>query len=215
MPPIKIVFQNAHLVAIDKDSGMLSVPSRLGKEDSRPVAGILLQKQLGRQVYPVHRLDLEVSGLLLFALTQEAHKVLNKAFEDCKIFKTYEACTNKEASKIFSLNKTYEWTSKIVRGKKRSFEAPYGKDSLTLAAQTEPGLWRVSPKTGRPHQIRFEFYKNKIPILNDTLYGGSSIAELQGIALRAVEISFLDSPWRQSFDLPEKLFVGSSLSSLI
>ncbi|MBS1983183.1 MAG: RNA pseudouridine synthase, partial [Bdellovibrionales bacterium] len=70
---MKIVFENPHFLAADKAPGWLSVPSRLGADDARPCVGRELEKTHGR-VWPVHRLDLEVSGLILFARNAEAHR---------------------------------------------------------------------------------------------------------------------------------------------
>jgi tRNA pseudouridine32 synthase/23S rRNA pseudouridine746 synthase len=64
---MKIHFQNEAFVILDKDSGVLSVPSRFPDRDERLVAGLELEKLLSKQVFPVHRLDCEVSGILLFA----------------------------------------------------------------------------------------------------------------------------------------------------
>ena len=89
--PISIVFQNSNFAVVHKPAGTLSVPSRMGLKDPRPVAGLWLQDHLAQKVYPVHRLDEDTSGLLLFALTSEAASAGNKWFESHTIVKTYEA----------------------------------------------------------------------------------------------------------------------------
>ena len=58
-----VLFENENFIAVDKKSGVLSVPSRMGKEDPRPVLGLELQETLKKQIFPVHRLDFEVSGM--------------------------------------------------------------------------------------------------------------------------------------------------------
>jgi tRNA pseudouridine32 synthase/23S rRNA pseudouridine746 synthase len=86
-----------------------------------------------------------------------------------------------------------EWRSRLVRGKRRAFEAAHGKDSLTRARLTVAarGLWELQPVTGRAHQLRFEMAKNGHPILGDVLYGGPPPADpTQGIALRAIRLEF-------------------------
>ncbi len=90
---LKIIFQNQHFVAVDKPAGWLSVPSRWGTDEERPCVGLLLQEQLRSKIYPVHRLDEPVSGLLLFALNAAAHRAANAWFADHHIQKTYEAMT--------------------------------------------------------------------------------------------------------------------------
>ena len=86
-----IVFQNEHFVIVDKAPLVLSVPSRMGEDETRPVLGLILEKDLGRTVYPVHRLDFEVQGLIMYALTPAAHKAGNAWFEQKIVFKKYSA----------------------------------------------------------------------------------------------------------------------------
>jgi len=86
-----IIFKNQHFVIVDKPVATLSVPSRLGRQDPRPVAGIILQEFLGIQVYPLHRLDEDTSGLLMFGLSAAASRAGNQWFEGHQILKTYEA----------------------------------------------------------------------------------------------------------------------------
>jgi tRNA pseudouridine32 synthase/23S rRNA pseudouridine746 synthase len=87
-----------------------------------------------------------------------------------------------------------EWTSKLLRGKKRAYESPVGKPATTKATLLEVGgdgilQWRLEPVTGRSHQLRFELYKRGFPILGDILYG-SAQKWPEGIALRAARIFF-------------------------
>lgn len=203
----KIVFQNDYFVAVDKSAGVLSVPSRLGEKEERACVGTLLQKDLGRQIYPCHRLDFEVSGLLLFALDKEAHRVASRWFEQGEIQKKYEAWTTGVAP-TFSKE---VWHSKLLRGKKRAYEAPHGKESITnvkyLGTNTQGFLrFELEPVTGRSHQLRFELYKHAFPIVGDELYG-STQAFQEGIALRSFAIDFSRCPERERFQLPLTLSI--------
>jgi 23S rRNA-/tRNA-specific pseudouridylate synthase len=130
---LQIIFKNSNFVAIFKPSKTLSVPSRLGVNDPRPVVGIQLQELLGQTIFPVHRLDEDVSGILLFALTPDAHKIACSWFECHAVRKTYEAITpslTELDQRLFSEPQT--WECMIVRGKRRSFEAAHGKPSKTI-----------------------------------------------------------------------------------
>ncbi|HMN69804.1 MAG TPA: pseudouridine synthase, partial [Bdellovibrionales bacterium] len=71
---MNIVFENENLIAVDKPHGWLTTPAR-SADDPRPCLGRELQAAVGSQVYPVHRLDFEVGGLVLFARTAQAHRV--------------------------------------------------------------------------------------------------------------------------------------------
>jgi 23S rRNA-/tRNA-specific pseudouridylate synthase len=210
---MKIVFENEHWVAIDKAAGHLSVPSRLGKADPRPVAGLELERALGLQIFPVHRLDLEVSGLLLFAKNAEAHRVANKAFETRSIRKTYQAYSERGANEPTGAK--LEWNSLLVRGKKRSFAAPHGQDALTEAEflgqvaleEQDAWHWRLSPLTGRAHQLRVHMAAFAAPILGDSLYGATAPWRRGGIALRAVTLDATQAPELSSLGLPTRLEV--------
>lgn len=174
----EILALSKDLIVIDKPAGQLSVPARFA-DDPRPCVGSLLQKELGQQIFPVHRLDFEVSGPLIFALNREAHRLASLWFERETIHKTYQAWAEGagEVSDQVQL-----WESRLVKGKKRTFEADYGKPSRTQARclknQTFQNrnfsLWELSPLTGRSHQLRFEMQKRVAPIWGDALYGSKA-----------------------------------------
>ncbi|MNL33213.1 Ribosomal large subunit pseudouridine synthase A [compost metagenome] len=181
-----------------------------------------MQTQLGVQIFPVHRLDFEVSGLVLYAKNAEAHRVSNICFENRWVEKTYRALTtSQDFSHIpanvanprqhieLSVGQTFEWKSRILRGKKRAFESPQGKDSLTESCylgKTADGFlrWDLHPVTGRSHQLRFDLSRHGFPILGDELYGSKENLSKNTIALCSFGIKFLDSAERKlkSFGLP-------------
>ncbi len=206
----KIFFENESFVVIDKEGGILSVPSRIGKEDPRPCLGLLLQDYKRTQVFPVHRLDYEVSGLTLFALSALAHKEANSWFEHRKIKKTYQAFTEGQSPLDYEPLKTYKWTSKLLRGKKRAYESPAGKPAVTefqfcgLEAESMSLKWELYPQTGRPHQLRYELFKRNFPILGDQLYGAKKPYGENSIALRATRLD-LDAGIENTFGLPRIL----------
>lgn len=187
----RVVLENDRLIIIDKPAGWLAVPSRLGERDARPCAGRFWQQALARRLWPVHRLDVEVSGLLLFTKDAEAHRMLCEAFLQQRIGKTYLACTPPVPS--IALHVTQTWQTRLLRGKKRAYEHPRGKVAVTQATpllHTDRfTLWRLAPRTGRPHQLRVELFIRGFPIVGDHLYG-SAQGWHPGIALRAVQLDF-------------------------
>jgi len=204
----KVIFENEHFIIVDKPSMVLSVSSRLGYEDSRPCLGYMLEKDLKQKLFPVHRLDFEVSGLIIFAKTEKAQIKANFWFKDKTVKKTYEALTTSE-NNSFMPDHFYEWKSLLAKGKKRAYEAPFGKKSKThakLIREYSPGhfVWHLNPITGRSHQLRFELFKHHHPIIGDSLYGSKETFH-QGIALRAFKLDFSKCPDRILFDLPEIL----------
>lgn len=194
MPQIsfEILALSESLIVIDKPAGFLSTPARF-QDDPRPCVGTLLQTELKKQIYPVHRLDFEVSGPLIFALTPEAHRIANHWFEVGQIRKFYHTLSEGPPSQINALQ---IWKSKLVKGKRRTFEADYGKDSETqarcLGEKNSSGSkfshWELSPMTGRSHQLRFEMQKHVGPIWGDILYGSKTPHPPNKFALACVAL---------------------------
>ena len=210
MPPVKvpILFESDRFVAADKPAGWLSVPSRLGASDERPCVGRVLEAQLNTRLWPVHRLDFEVTGILLFAKDAPAHSTANQWFEQRLVSKTYEAITDLGQPPIVGL--PLRWEGSLLRGKKRAYESPHGKPSLTLATPRtilalQDGsaiLWDLEPHTGRSHQLRFDLARHGYPIIGDQLYGSRRIYQTDSIALRCVRLDFSSCPAADQLGLP-------------
>lgn len=211
----KIVFENEFFMAVHKPAHWLSIPSRLGEKDERPDVKSFLQKT--KKVWPVHRLDEQVSGLLLFALDAKAHQVASRWFEKQEIVKEYEAHTEIRET-AFQPQQKFRWQSLLLRGKKRAYEKPFGKMAVTeaefLGESRFVGIgsfrWRLWAITGKPHQLRFEMSKQGFPILNDVLYGAKPQENIQGIALKCVRLEFTKCADYQEFKLPEFLQLESN-----
>ncbi len=208
-----IVLENEHFIIVDKKAMVLSVPGRQGEEDARPVLGKILEADLKTIIYPVHRLDFEVQGLIMYAKNPLAHKAGNAWFEKKEVHKTYVALSKPEPGpsekENFKVGETYQWKCRLLRGKKRAYESPHGKESLTTALLTEVknGVfhWELNPITGRSHQLRYELFRHGHPIIGDELYSSSEPFSEEGIALRAFKIDFSKAPKARDFLLPEIL----------
>ncbi|QDK37289.1 RluA family pseudouridine synthase [Bdellovibrio sp. NC01] len=223
---INVVFQNEHFVICDKPSGVLSTPSRFEDEDTRACLGKTLQHELGIQIFPVHRLDFEVSGLVMYAKSMESHRAANAWFENRTVTKTYCALTsgqdfshipdnvqNTKHAIELKVGHKYTWTAKVLRGKRRAYESPQGKPSLTEAIYLGVNsngfhLWDLHPVTGRSHQLRFDLSRHGFPIIGDILYGSKErwLAD-DAIALRSYEIDFSRAKQREKFSLPQKISI--------
>jgi tRNA pseudouridine32 synthase/23S rRNA pseudouridine746 synthase len=216
---IQVVFQNKNFVVCNKAAQILSVPAR-EKSDIRACLGLELQKELKTQVFPVHRLDFEVSGLIIYALHSQAHKISQNWFIRREIRKLYRAETNIQNFEHWpanittdrsvvrtEVNEKYFWKTQILRGKKRSFESTNGEwaeTEATVVAKTNDKVqWQLYPITGKPHQLRLELSRRGFPIVGDSLYGSKLQHLKAGIALEAYELDLTKVPDRQG--LPEKI----------
>lgn len=213
------VFENENFIAVDKAAGQLTVPGRTltdGEKDSRSCLKEILRAEIG-DVYPVHRLDAEVSGLVLFAKNAQAHRTANLWFENRQVRKRYEAFTEGEPPRDWRLGASFRWMSRILRGKKRAYEHAEGKVAETtarwLGPHHLPGIgdvqrWELEPCTGRSHQLRFELVKHGFPIVGDALYGAKHGLNMPGIALRSILLDFRECPEATSLGLPHELTIS-------
>lgn len=224
---LEIVFQNDHFVVLDKPAMVLTTPSREGAADERECLGTALQKFLEKQIFPVHRLDFEVSGLVIFALNAKAHAIANSWFEHKKVFKVYQAFTTdqnfdhipanvKNPREVLTpkLQEKFLWKSHLLRGKRRAYDHATGKPSETeavyLGKDSASGWhrWELHPLTGRPHQLRYELSHHGFSIVGDELYGSQVTFNRPGIALRAVKIDFSGAAEAIKFSLPPSIDVA-------
>lgn len=188
-------------MAVLKPAGWLSVPSSKGKLDDRKVVGIELQNLVQTTLFPLHRLDFEVSGVLAFAKNSETQKKILNLWEKGRVQKTYRALTspqdfshwpeNISGSLIEPVHKS-PWTSFLVAGKKRAFVASHGSKAITKwEIKTETSSytdWELEPVTGRRHQLRIELSRRGFPIWGDILYGSKRQGPANEVALKAVSL---------------------------
>lgn len=192
-----IVHVSDAVIAVDKPHGWLTIPGRHGAGDPRPVLTRFLDERYGSKIWIVHRLDREVSGLVLFARTADAHRLLCGWFERHEVVKRYLAWTEGSPPAIPEA----VWEGWLIQGKRRVREAGEpgkGKRARTVArfagSVTHGGevllRWDLLPETGRTHQLRCQAAARGFPIAGDALYGSSVPFEPDAIALRAVGLEF-------------------------
>jgi tRNA pseudouridine32 synthase / 23S rRNA pseudouridine746 synthase len=218
---IQPVFQNNNFIVCDKPAMVLSVPAR-EKNDARDCLGLRLEIELQTQIFPVHRLDYEVSGLIIYALNSRAHKISQQWFEQKTIHKLYIANTLLQDFSHWPINvktdrsilnadegQEFVWKTQMLRGKRRSFESEHGEWAETHAqVRSHDGskiTWNLYPVTGKSHQLRLELSRRGFPIIGDSLYGSKVVNSRPGIALQAVEIDLSDV--KDRLGLPERLFL--------
>ena len=164
-----IIQETNDWVAINKPSGLLSIPDREGKEISLK---ILLKEKYGN-IFTVHRLDKDTSGLIIFAKNETAHKFLSQQFEARQTQKIYVGLVpgtlpEAEGSIDAPIAEHPAQNGTMIVHRK-------GKEALTDFKVLESfgiySLVQFRIHTGRTHQIRVHMKDLGYPIVCDTLYG--------------------------------------------
>lgn len=178
--PLPLLYRDDDLVAIDKPCGLLVHPSALDAHEER-TAVRLLEGQLGRRVFPLHRLDKATSGVLVFALAPEAASRWGQAFESGAVRKRYLALVRgwpPDTGEIdYPLARDPEQPSAgqprvpaVTRFRTlRRFEWAFSVDGRHPTSRY--ALVEVKPLTGRRHQIRRHFKHIAHPLVGDTTHG--------------------------------------------
>jgi tRNA pseudouridine32 synthase/23S rRNA pseudouridine746 synthase len=166
---IPVLFENDDIIAVDKPENLASIPER----NRENVSLLKILSETGkRRLYTVHRLDKQVSGVILFAKTPAAHRHLNLMFEHRQVHKTYMALVHGE---IAGEGGVIDKPLRRFGSGRMGVALEQGKPCVTEFTVEErlPGYTRIkaSPLTGRKHQIRAHFFAIGHPIVGDTLYG--------------------------------------------
>lgn len=208
----RTIFENDHFLVVDKPPGWLTIPAR-AVADPRPC--VLTHLSQNQKLFVVHRLDEEVSGIIMLAKNINSHRTANLWFENRQVRKKYEALSEGDFEETKKFPVVFNWEIKMLRGKKRSYESDRGKETETKATCIGRIIWEkkrflnwnLEPKTGRSHQLRVALSQHGFPIVGDTLYGSKDIFLSKAIALRAVELIFTSCPGAQKLGLPLMLNV--------
>jgi tRNA pseudouridine32 synthase/23S rRNA pseudouridine746 synthase len=190
-PEAAIIYEDESIVAASKPSGMPSVPGL----DGRISLQEYLEKEMQMDLFAVHRLDMDTSGIIIFAKTPQAESDLKKQFEEHSIRKTYmarlsPADTHRIASSTRVLKPGDKGTIELPLSPdyderpRQKVDHTQGKPSLTVyevVSMNEDGTTDILfyPHTGRTHQLRVHsahILGLGRPILGDLLYGGCGTA---------------------------------------
>ena len=159
------------LLEVNKDFAVCIKPVGLDSEHQVPEA---LCQQLGGNIYPLHRLDKNVGGVMIYARTKEAAARLSKSIQDGAMVKEYVALVHgtppPDGDWEDLLFKDSRKNKVFVVKRQRTGVKPA---RLTFTRQTagEQSLVRIRLYTGRSHQIRVQFSSRGFPLVGDHKYG--------------------------------------------
>lgn len=170
---MEILFQDDHLIAVNKPAGLLVHRSSIAKDATE----FALQKTrdfVGKEVHPIHRLDRKTSGVLLFTFDKNTLHSMQNLFNEGKVRKEYHAIVRgftDESGKIdYALvndkGLTQSATTIYITHKKWEITKSFGRYKTSRYAYVH-----VFPETGRMHQIRKHFAHIFHPIIGDRPHG--------------------------------------------
>jgi len=201
---IPILYEDRVVLGVDKPAGWMLAPDDWDRTQRNLQRALVSSISAGdywaksrelRFLRFVHRLDAETSGVLLFAKTPGALKVLSELFETRKVEKKYLAV-------VEGIPREEKWTCSLkigtepgTRGRMR-VDPQNGKDAETeftvLKVSQNRALVEARPLTGRMHQIRVHLSASNTPVVGDALYAGMRVGDRMSMALRAIELAYPD-----------------------
>lgn len=198
LPPLQILMEDNHCLAINKPAGALTTGYEGGEEtlDRQVKAYLKTKYDKPGNVFlgVVHRLDRPVSGVLMYARTSKGAARLAEQFREGEVTKTYWAIVHGKLEPNVGTWENWLWKDNqqgIVQTVKFGTpDAKLARLSFQVLAQTdEYSFVAVYPKTGRTHQIRVQFASRGFPIVGDHKYGSKE--DFAGsIALHAHSLLF-------------------------
>lgn len=186
---MEILFEDKSIIVCIKPRGVISQSDAGGKESMISQ----LEELCGCQIYPLHRLDKDVGGVMVYAKTKNAAAKLSGDIANHKFIKEYIALVNGKPQsnegemrdllfKDSRKNKSY-----VVKRERKGVKEALLKYKI-LESESNFSLVLVKLHTGRTHQIRVQFASRKMPLAGDRKYGAND--EFKSIGLWSYRISF-------------------------
>ena len=199
--PLAILHSDAQLLIVDKPAGLLSVPGRdpghrdcvLSRLQAEDPAALL-----------IHRLDLDTSGVMVFARTKAAQRHLGLQFERRHVSKSYTARVNGHpgASGRVAAPLRADWPNRPLQMVCEREGRPALTDWVRLAQEGPACRLRLTPITGRSHQLRVHMAHIGHPILGDRFYGDPGSAERLMLHATSLTVRHPDGGAPVTFDSP-------------
>lgn len=199
----QVIFEDNHLLALNKPAGMLVHADITGDATLEDWGKNYIRHQYNKQgnifLTPCHRLDRPVSGICLFARTSKSLPRIQELFRLREVKKVYYAIVSTRPEKLQGTLEHYidkgeagQPVKALTRPSRRHPKAKHATLRYELAAEMDQlFLLRVEPDTGRPHQIRAQLAAAGMPIRCDLKYGASMKPDFDGIYLHAWSLGFI------------------------
>ncbi len=174
-----ILFEDDHLIVVDKRAGMLSIATEKEKDNTvySMLSAYVKQKSRSAKIFIVHRLDRETSGVMVFAKNVEAKELLQQSWDKSIIRRTYVALVEGVVRYDYETIRSFLWEDKslIMRSSQNPNE---GQEAIThykvMKRNKSFTLLEVELETGRKNQIRAHMQLIGNPIVGDKKYGAKT-----------------------------------------
>ena len=187
--PLQFLHEDAQILVMDKPAGLLTVPGKLeGRQDC-----LITRLQAARwDALTVHRLDCDTSGVIIFARTKQAQGFLGQEFEQRRAQKTYVARVQgviAEDSGHIDLPLGSDWEYRPRQKVDPVNGRPAQTDWLVINRTDTETRVRLTPHTGRSHQLRVHMLALGHPILGDQIYAPATKGLYPRLMLHAETLS--------------------------
>lgn len=187
--PLDILHEDAAIIVVNKPAGLLTVPGKLANRQDCLVTRLQAARW---DALTVHRLDCDTSGVIIFARTKQAQGFLGQEFEHRRAQKTYIARLMgrlEPESGTVDLPLGSDWDYRPRQKVDHDHGRPAVTDWLVIARSATETRVRLTPHTGRSHQLRVHTLSLGHPILGDQIYAPETLAEHSRLMLHAETLS--------------------------
>ena len=201
---LDILYHDEFLLVINKPAGVLSVPGRGPDKQDCMISRV-------QASYPnaliVHRLDMATSGILVLALDADTHRKLSRQFQQREVSKQYiEVVTGRPAppADLIDKPKICDWPNRPRQRVCHETSKSAQTDWRLLKNEGTTARVRLSPKTGRSHQLRVHMLSLGHPILGDPFYATGDALNFPLMLLHSEELRFNHPQGRPSTKIRSK-----------
>ena len=207
---LEILYQDSDLVAINKPHGLLVHKTAIAA-DTNQFAVQMLRDQLGKRVYPVHRLDRKTAGVLLFSLNEEMNSLMQKQFAEGLVKKKYHAIVRGFTEDSLEIDYPLKRDDGVMQEAFTALETLQKTEvALQIGKHTTSrySLVELTPSTGRMHQLRKHMAHIFHPIIGDRPHGCNKQnkffkdeLDMTTMLLHAIELEFDHPVTRQKIHI--------------
>lgn len=196
----RVLFEDNHLIAINKNPGDISQGDKTGDVALVDLVAAFLKKKYNKPGDAfcglIHRIDRPVSGVTLFAKTSKALERMNKIFHDRVVQKTYWAVVKNKPLQdhmrlVHYMTRDRQKNKSTAHLKERKESKKAELELTVLASSDNYHLLEIKPLTGRHHQIRAQLAAIQCPIKGDLKYGFARSNDDASIHLHARKLEFI------------------------